>query len=240
MTGDLKGDIINDAFSQLRISGLTLHASAEDVALALSRLENMVAEWESSNIGLGYTFEDEPSANTPHNIPRWAWHGVAASLALRLVVDFGKEPSQMLLAQASQGASSICARTSIVRPVQAPTRMPLGRGNRWNRHIKYYHPADQAPPSAKTVRMFVDDINDFVEHFDSFLVSPEDISTYTIEATDGLTIVSNSLTSPDIFYRIKAIGAADESQNSLQTVTIKVTTTLGRVQTRKIYFQVEA
>ena len=60
----LKSGIINDAFSQLRISGLTVIASPKNNETALSRLEDMAEELEGRNICMSYNFEEEPDPNS--------------------------------------------------------------------------------------------------------------------------------------------------------------------------------
>ena len=53
-----KADIIADAYSQMRISGLTVEPTPEDLELALVRLENMGAEFESRKMSAGYVLEE--------------------------------------------------------------------------------------------------------------------------------------------------------------------------------------
>ena len=81
--------------------------------------------------------------------------------------------------------------------------------------------------------MQVGEINDFIESFIYYLLSSEDISSYTISAGDGLTIVSDSLTTPRISYQIQA-----DSEKSDVEVDISVTTSLSRVEKRTIHFEV--
>jgi hypothetical protein len=65
-----KVDLISGAYSKLRISGLTVQPTPEDLELALTRLENTMAEIEGArNICLGYNFEDQPDPNSVSNIP---------------------------------------------------------------------------------------------------------------------------------------------------------------------------
>ena len=236
----LKGDRINDAYSQMRISGLTVNPTPEDLEIALSRLENMMAEFESRNICVGYNFEDDPDPNSVTNVERWAWHGISTNLAIRLIPDFNKVVPATLINQANQSLSNMSARSALVREISYPNRQPRGRGNtsRCSRWSKFYHVQAEAPLSCDTNIMAIDDVDDFIEHFASYLNFDEVISSYTIEADDGLTIVSDSLSSPDVLYRIKAIGNDDSTSNALQQVKIIVTTDAGRIETRLINFEI--
>lgn len=226
----LKVDIINEAFSKLRISGITAAASPEDLSLALYRLESMMAEFEGRNIRAGYNFQDVPDLNDVHNVPSYLFDAVASCLASRVAPDFGK-------AYDSGGSLSFLhSATAQVRQSQYDPRHPIGRGNRYRRYIMRSHMpvVDQAPNSAlATVDMYVDDIREFTEHFDTYLKDGEDIASFTISADTGLTITTSANATPDITYTIRADGGsgADKSVAALK-VKIVVTTTDGRKETR--------
>lgn len=236
MPNDLKIDIINGAYSQMRISGITVDPSAADLVLALRRLEGMANELYGRNICTGYYLEEDPDVNSPSGLDKKFWYAFECILATRLVSDFGKgvqdKIDPILFKNASAQMSFLYSATANPRQVQYPGRQSLGAGNaRWGRR-KFYTPVAEAPNTCETNRMIVGDIDDFIEHFNSYLITPEEIASYTIEADNGLTIVSDSLTSPDVFYRIKADAVC------VSKVTIVATTDDDRVITRIIYFEV--
>ena len=234
-----KGDLINGAYSQLRISGLTAQPTPEDLSLALRRLEGMMAEFFKRNICVGYYFEDDPDVNSPHNVEEGYWYTIECLLAVRLIADFGKTPSQSLISLSQSGYSFLSASTAQVKQTDYPSRQPRGSGStlRYNRYQRFYRPQAEAPLSCETNKMIIGNIDDFVEHFDSYLKDTETVSSYTIEADDGLTIDSDSLTSPDIDYRIEATGNSGERSNGFLQVKIVATTSLGRIETRLINFE---
>ena len=242
MPNNLKGDLINGAYSQMRISGLTVNPSSEDIAVALRRLENMVSEFHERNICTGYNFEDDPNINTPSGIDRKFWYSFECLLAVRLLPDFGRGAQDkldpMLLKSASAGLSFLYASTASPRETQYPSRQAIGAGNslRYHRYRRFYTPVEEAPNTCETNKMVVGDIDDFIEHFDSYLIDPEMISSYTIEADTGLTIVSDSNEDPDINYQIQAVGNDGISSDAFLQVKIIVTTDTGRVTTRVINF----
>jgi len=235
-TGETKGDIINRAFSALRISGITADPSPEDLELALGKLENMAAELAGRNINTNYAFEDTPDPNTPHNMERKFWHSYDVLLAVRLMPDYGKgeRPDVALLRQGSAGFSFLSSATAKVNQVQYPNRMPIGSGSTG----KFFQTQSEAPSSSLTKTMYVDDIRTFVEHFDSILETGETIASYTIEANTGLTINSDSLATPDVTYNVTADGNSDGSGIPYLNVKIVVTTSDGRIETRIINFRV--
>jgi hypothetical protein len=243
-TGDLKVDRINGAYSKLRISGITVEPTPENLTLALGLLEGLMNELYEKNVCLGYNFEDEPDVNSKSGISPGKYNSVDAILALRLMPDFGKgfTPDQMLIGQAKAGSSHLFSSTADPNIPDYPARMPIGSGTslRTYRYRKFYYPESQAPDSCDTKRMILDsdnpNIDDFVEHFDSYLADSESISSYTIEADTGLTVVSSSISDDDIIYRIRADGT-DYTGSAVLQVKIVVTTDDSRVITRVIDFQ---
>jgi hypothetical protein len=232
MPNDLKGDIINGAYSQMRISGMTIEPSPSDIETALRRLEGMANEFYARNINTGYYLEDDPDVNSPSGLDKKFWYSFECVLAVRLLSDFGKgmQPDPTLFKNASAQMSFLYAATANPRQVQYPRRQSMGAGNAQT--SRFYIPVPEAPNTCATNRMIVDDINDFIEHFDSYLISPETVDDYSIDANTGLTIVSDSLTTPDISYRIQADAVG------VFKVKIIATTSTGRKITRIIYFEV--
>lgn len=231
-----KLDLINGAYSRMRISGLTRQPGGSDITLALERLENMAAEWEEANICTGYAFEDDPDSGTPSNIKRAYYSAYESNLAMRLLADFGKEPVPSLVKEARGTFSRLSAATAKATQVQYPNRQPVGSGNRlrYGRINRFYPVQDSAPNDCSTVQMLKGEINIETEHFDSVLQNLETVSNYTIASdnTTNLVISADSLTSPDITYTVEAVGTG------VYVVTITATTSLGRVFIRKINYVV--
>ena len=234
-----KADLINDAYSQLRISGLTVQASPADITVALRRLEGMAAEWESRDMCIGYVFEDAPDINTESGVQSWAQYAVSANLAVRLVPDFNKAIPQLLMMQATQSASNVASRTAVVNQINYPSRQPRGSRNtlRTQSLQRYYPPTVPVPTGCDVKRMIVGDTDDFTESWATYLENGEDVASFTISADAGLTIVSSSLSTPSVNYRINAVGVNPERPILLPQVTIVVTTTDGRIDTRIIQFE---
>lgn len=240
---NLKVDIINDAFSQLRISGLTVQASPEDNTLALRKLESMANELFSRNVCVGYNFEDQPDLNSTSGLPPSLWFAFSSMLALRLVSDFGKgmNPDPVLVKDANAGLSFLHSVSANPQTIQYPSRQPVGSGNslRYSRFRKFYIPVEEASETCKTNHMFVDDVNTFTEHFDSYLLDGETIASYTIEADTGLTLSNDSNTTTDVSYTITATGNNGTKSDVLLRVKIVVTTSDSRKTTRIINFELE-
>jgi len=236
-----KVDIINDAYSQMRISGLTVNPTPADLELALMRLEGMAAEWHTRNIVVGYNFEDDPDPNSFSGVERGFKQAFAANLAVRLVPDFNKEINPVLVTQANQSLSNMSGRVALnrLKEVTYPRRQARGSGNtlRYNRWARFYRQYNVGFNNAAQQTMFIGDINDFTEHFDAYLDKAETISSYTITTDPGLDLISDSNTDVDVNYRIEATAPGNKNEQFGQLVTIIVTTSTGRVVTRQILFQ---
>lgn len=235
-SGKLKIDIIKDAFSQMRISGITVMPSSESNTLALKRLESMANELEGRNVCVNYNFEDLPDINSPSGVSSKYWYAFSCVLASRLLSDFGKgmQPDQTLLKNASAGSSFLYSSTAVVSSVPYPNRQSIGKGNRLTFGPSYYPTSDPVPQQNESKSMVIGDIENFVEHFDAYLIYPEVISSYTIEASTGLTVVSSSNTDEDVSYQIDADGNSNMSE--VLNVKIVMTSSTGRIKTRLIDF----
>ena len=179
----LKSEHIEDAYSQLRISGITVIPSPELQAKALNRLENMMAKFYGRNMCLGYNFEQTPDLSTESGVERKHWNMIATNLAVHLIPDFNKQvpPALNALASADYSTSSSIVAADNVRQVQPPDRMPRGSGNsyKFNHQNRYNYPDEIAPNMCESNVLSKDDIEDYTESFVAYLDS-ETISSYTI------------------------------------------------------------
>lgn len=239
MPNNLKVDFINGAFGELRISGITLNPSPEELEMALEVLEDMASESPYSSTG--YYFEESPDPNTPHNVLRKFWRGFKTNLAIRLMPYFGKgfKPDGQLIKNANASLSQMYAGVATVPRIQAPARMPLGSGSSLKRWSRFAIPGDVAPISPETVRMYIDDVQTFTESFAAYLRDGETISSYTITADTGLTVSGDAIATGDtaIDYTVTADGSSDTGGDPLLELKIVITTSDSRLNTRIINFE---
>lgn len=233
---NLKIDVINDAYSQLRISGLTIQPTPEDVQVALNRLETFMHEMAATDLIVGYRFEELPDPNSETGVAPSHFQMMATNLALRLVPDFGKEPSAYLVTQARQSLenSNNIVAANLVQHVRYPNRQPRGSGNsiRYGRYFRYYREDPIPPDNSKVVRL--GDVNDYSQEFSVYLVDAEVIDSFELVADVGLNILSSSNTDTEVLYRVQV-----ETGNNVpawRQVKISVTTDAGRVHTVFVNF----
>lgn len=230
----LKVDHINDAYSQLRISGLTIDPTPEDLEIALERLENMAAEW-SSRYCFGFNFEDNPDPNTESGIDRKFAQTFATNLAVRLIPDFNKTVPDTLFMQAKQSMSNAAGTLAAdrVKGVEYPARMPRGSGTaqKWNRWLRFNSPVLYVANHCDVQHLSVGDVQDYEESYSAYLEG-ETIASFTIVATTGITLGASSNDDDSVLFRV----TADSVSNP--TITIVVTTSTGRKAKRVINFEI--
>lgn len=235
--GGTKGDIIKRAYNFIGINPITAIPTAEELETGLTQLELMASDFLNRDITVGYNFEDEPDLNSQSQVPRNFQNAFEILLGIRLLPYFGKMESPTQIRLKNTAIDSLLAPTSLLRPTNFPPTMPRGSGNRkyggWFQ--RYFPPVPKPPVSAATVFIVEGDINDYKEVFTPYLGGSDEIQTYTVENTPdaSLIIVSSSTTLDTVSYRLRADRVA-----SLSTITIKITTTLGRQNTQFIYFQI--
>lgn len=227
-----KIELINRAFVELRISGITSPAANEDNELALEELEDFM---RSSEIKLPYNFEKVPDPNTESGIPDYANRAVQLSLAIKLAPAFNKIPDQFLR-QASAAWSKLLNRMASPRQTLPSGRMPLGRGNERYRGTRDFMPPPVVyPPQANMIGLA--DAVKIQEDFSDYMQPGETVSTYEFTADAGLQVTANSLLENVITLMVEANGSPSGFYSSgLLRIKIKVVGTSGTERNRYVYF----
>jgi len=234
-----KGEHVIRAYAALRISGLTIAASPEEVVTGLSELEDMMNEFRSRNICSSYAFEDEEDVdpNTDSNIASEFNNATQKCLAIRLAPYFGKEASPLLQKQANQALSNWSARSGKVNMIAPPNRQPMGSGNTFRRlnFDRYYRTSETAPISCSTFTIKVDEINSFSGgplDFTDYLNDLETIVSYTTEVDRGIELISTTQDEANFTLECKGITPG------YSIITLTITTSEGRVNPERINFNV--
>lgn len=225
-----KGDIVSEALSKMKISGITAPPDAEDTQLMVQRLEGMLYEFQERGLNLEYNFTIDPDPADFHGMEFYAFQPISSILAFRSVQDFGLEPPQTLFMQARAGndvVSAISGRNKM-RQVAYPSRQPRGSGNtqRYIRWRTYYPEPFLTPLQPPAVQMRVGEILDFEMSFAERLRQGETILFLAVEVSDGLSYTEISRTDTQVNYRIQALEGSD---NRIETVEFTVTSSAGQV-----------
>jgi hypothetical protein len=237
-----KAQVISGAYSQLRISGITVQPSPSDLALALSRLESMMAELQGTrNFTVNYNFEATPNINSTTNVIDAYRNMMETNLAIRLIPDFNKEVPQALAVQAMQSMSAAIGMVAQenARFVQPSRRMPVGSGNTFRGvfYNRFSIPFVTAPVTPDTKNIYQGETLDYFEDFSAFLGTAT-IASFTIEADPLITVNSSSISGARILYNITAPTGNTGSNGPYQLINITITDSTGRVYIRLINFNV--
>lgn len=232
MPTNRKLDVINDAYTELRISGLTTSPTPSDLTLALTRLETMMSEWYGNrNINVGYNFQATPTFTAYTNVALNYYNTMVTNLAVRLLAAFGMEIPQALAMNAAQSISGTMGQVALqnARMVQPSRRMPSGNGNTfrgwsWNRFML---PADLPPTVSETNNIVQGEIQDKYEDFSAWL-GANTIASYTIQSTPLLETSDDAISGSRINYRVTA-PVENSGEGPWQIVLITVTDSIGRV-----------
>ena len=236
-----KIDFINGAYSELRINGLTANPDSFELQTGLYILEDMAAQYFEQNIILQYNFTDTPDLNDLTGVEPALNRFFKTNLAVWLCNAFGKDVPQNLSMNAS-GAMSFAsglAAKALLQQVQYPDRQPVGAGvgGRYRLWQRFQRPGAFPPADSSTHQMYIGDINNYQESWETYLGATETISAITLSVADPALLLSNVvLTSPYIDYTIEAL--SQQTSGNFQQVKFVVTTSLGRVNTRLVNFNI--
>ena len=237
----LKAEAINQAYAEIRISGLTSDQVPEETEVALRELDQLMYRWQAIGRDVNYNFPppttgQELRVSNPSDlfgVFDWAISGTVAQLAKFLVEYYGKDVPPALAGKARAGLNTIMAMTVKLRDVQYPNRMPRGSGNtRFGFEFqRYYHPVYFGREQPEPV--LEQQIIDLYFDFSNDLPNSETIASYTLDvypAGAGVTLVSQAQDGNVINYRIQG---NDSSRAAVIfcNVTTSAGNTLPRTQT---------
>lgn len=233
-----KGELVAAAFRKAQISGITTQPTGDELAGAVETLEDMMRELQSKNACINYEYEDEPLLGTDSKIdPMW-YHAVQSRLGLLLCSDYGIEPSATLQRQAAQAWSNMIGKKTLPRQNAQPRTMPRGSGNtaRMGVWSRYYGGDNRAPIDCDTVTLDVGETYPLTVDFSIFLTNGETISSFEVQDISGGITQTSQLTEDLNGVELVVTGVMPGT-NSL---VVKITTTLGRVNLEKVWFTVRA
>lgn len=128
-----KRQLLDQAFSEIALSGYIFDLEAEDITSAIRRMDSMIASWGSKGINLGYPLAqgaDDTDPDQDSNLPEHAVYAVTSNVAIRLAPTYGKTVSQETKMAARQAYLSLLTATSIIPSMQFDRTLPKGAGNK--------------------------------------------------------------------------------------------------------------
>lgn len=138
-----KGDIVRQAYIELRISGLTNRATPEDTQIALRKLDSMMLAWTNKGLNLSWNKSDDftdPDPQEDSGISDADYEAIYVNLAVKLAPAFGKPPTQL----DSFARELYAGLFSTELPTQQNNEyMPLGSGNRRGAYTPVYQEGNE-------------------------------------------------------------------------------------------------
>jgi hypothetical protein len=231
-----KLDIIKDAYSQGLATGVTTTPTADDIDVAVNRLEAMASELqEAYGVRANYNFENNPEANSDSGLEPWMKQAFATNLMLRLCQDFGTEPAMTLLSAARASMSKLMGTLAKKQLTYYSARMPMGSGQPiYNRWMNHYGSPQIEPVTNNTLTVSLDDLRTLTVDFNGLLKPSELLAEVEItKQSNGVDVVEyvvadNKLMITLLFTRVNG-----------QFVNYKATGDEGTVINRSMLFNVQ-
>lgn len=188
-----KGDLVDGAYKLIRISGITINASNEDVVVALQVADDYAAELKGTGLDLSYqqptTYGiSDPSDNS--GLTQEMAGPFKKLLALELVNFFGKPATPVLLSISFAGMRALENIVVSVPDAQNPPTLPFGSGNELDyRDRKFYN---EPAINNDALYVFKGDILNYSHDFSDWLVDETLVSVVWESADNGVLIANES------------------------------------------------
>jgi hypothetical protein len=128
-----KRDYIDQAFTEIGLSGYIFDLTPEELNTALRQLDSMMAAWNAKGIRLGWPMPSSPSnsdLDDATDITDAANEAIYCGLAVRLAPSFGKTVSMTTSFLAKQAYDQLLSIAAMPLEKQFPRTLPAGAGNK--------------------------------------------------------------------------------------------------------------
>lgn len=131
--GWTKQELVEQAYEEIGLASYVFELQPEQIQSGVRKMNAMMAQWSARGIRLGYSFPVTANGSDPaldSGVPDRAVEAVYLNLALRLASAVGKEPSIDLRREARKSYLTLLGRSALPQPIQYPSGMPAGAGNK--------------------------------------------------------------------------------------------------------------
>lgn len=128
--GWTKRQFIAAAFGELGLSLTTFELNDDQLSEALTRLDSMMALWDSVGIRLGCSFNSSSGIDDTTPIPDFANEAVFMNLAVRVAPSYGKAVHPDTRELAKSGYENLLRISSQFPQELKLTGLPVGAGNK--------------------------------------------------------------------------------------------------------------
>ncbi len=134
-------DIVKGALRRIGYEEAETPLEAEDAAVALEELNDMMAEFEASGLELGYI--DITSLAEEVRIARGAQSAIKWALGVRIAPIFKVEVTEALVGVASGSVQNLETQVIHLNPPKFPPELPIGAGNECDDYQRFYESEGQ-------------------------------------------------------------------------------------------------
>lgn len=128
-----KRQFVEAAYEEAGYAVYTYDVQPEQLEAAMRRLDAMMATWNAIGIRVGYPLPSSPELSdldTETNVPDKANESIYTNLAIRIAPTIGKTISRETKVAAKKGYNALLAKAVKPEPMQLPSSMPSGAGNK--------------------------------------------------------------------------------------------------------------
>ena len=190
-----KGDLVNGTYSLMRISGLTVNASPEDVVLSLQVADDYAEELKGNGLDLQWQAPAEYGNSDPADnsglTPQMA--GPFKKLLMsEIVLAFGREITPTLDRIASNGMRALENIVVSVPTANNPGTLPFGSGNEWDYNDRKFY----SEPAVNNNAYYgiEGDVYNYTEDFAQWLINEELVTVTWDIGGSGMSIANETFT----------------------------------------------
>jgi hypothetical protein len=124
---------VTKAFSKIGLADYVYDIQPEQLQECLENLDSMMATWDGQGIRVGWSIpnaEDQSSLDDEVDVPYQAREAIYYQLGMRIAPNFGKTLSTDYKVDAKDALESLMLFTARPTPMQYPSTLPSGAGNK--------------------------------------------------------------------------------------------------------------
>lgn len=225
-----KGDLAIGAFKFLRISGITVDASPEEVADCIQVCDDLAAELKNT-VDIGYiqpVSYGDSDANDNSGLSPEAAAPFKKVVAQEIAVFFGKELTPTLNKITEQGMRRLEDLFVVTKDAQNPPTLPIGSGNECSYRSDKFYPEPNNDDGA--INYYQSDVFQQTIDWSSWLGNCNELDTVTYEKDSGI-----DLSSEDIYEGISNVTVSFNSTGQF-VLCAKATDLNGNSKTKRFVY----
>jgi hypothetical protein len=188
-----KASLVNGTYALMRISGLTVNPTPEDVTIGLQVADDYSQELLADGLDIGWQYPTEYGVSDPDDnsglTPQMAGP-FKKLLYVQLCSYFGKEVPQTVAVTSMAALRTLEQLLVNVPDAQNPPTLPFGSGNENDYRDRSFY--NEPPVNNNANYVFKGDIDEYSHDFSNWLVDETLVSVVWANPDSGITISSDT------------------------------------------------